>query len=201
MAGAATLVSVAVVAFLSRNAYVLALVAAVLALDQLTKLAVTQALVLGESWPREGFFRITRAANSGSAFGLFGGQNLVLTAASVGGIALILWFFRAAEQRTLVRSSLALMLAGAAGNLVDRLVNGHVTDFIDIGPWYIFNVADSAIVVGVIILATTALFARERPLESNKSNESHESDRPDPGVSAAGPGETTVVGHDDPDSR
>ena len=182
------------VAFLSRNAYVLALVAFVFALDQLTKLAVIQALVLGESWPREGFFRITRVANSGSAFGLFGGQNLVLTIASLGGVGLILWFFRAAEQRLLLRLSLALLLAGAMGNLVDRVVNGHVTDFIDIGPWYIFNVADSAIVVGVVILAVTALFSQERPSGSDESNE------PEAGVVAAGPGETTA-GHDDPNRQ
>ena len=184
----------AVVAFLSRNAYILALVAFVLALDQFTKFAVIQALVLGESWPREGFFRITRAANSGSAFGLFGGQNLVLTIASLGGVGLILWFFRAAGQRLLLRLSLALLLAGAMGNLVDRVVNGHVTDFIDIGPWYIFNVADSAIVVGVVILAAAALFFQEHPSGLG------ESDEPDVGVAAVGL-ERTTAGHDDPNRQ
>lgn len=148
---------------LRRNASIAALVVAIFALDQLTKLAVTQNLALGESWPRTGFFRITHVANSGSAFGLFGGQNFVLTAIAVVGIVLIVWFFRAAEQRILVRTALGVMLAGALGNLTDRLVNGRVTDFIDVGPWYIFNVADSAIVVGVLVLAVSALFEREAP--------------------------------------
>ena len=148
---------------LRRNASIVALVAAVFALDQLTKLAVTQNLAMGESWPHTGFFRITRVANSGSAFGLLGGQNFVLTAIAVVGVILILWFFRAAEQRVLVRAALGLMLAGALGNLTDRLANGHVIDFIDVGPWYIFNVADSAIVVGVVVLAISALFERGAP--------------------------------------
>ena len=150
-------------AFFRRNASIVVLVVGVFALDQLTKLAVTQNLAMGESWPRTGFFRITRVANSGSAFGLFGGQNFVLTAIAVVGVVLILWFFRAAEQRLLVRAALGLMLAGAMGNLTDRLANGHVIDFIDVGPWYIFNVADSAIVAGVVVLAVSALLERGSP--------------------------------------
>ena len=179
----------AMVTFLSRNAYVAALVVSVFALDQLSKLAVTQSLALGESWPREGFFRITRVANSGSAFGLFGGQNLVLTIASLAGIGLILWFFRSAAQSLVVRTSLALMLAGALGNLVDRLVNGHVTDFIDVGPWYIFNVADSAIVVGVAILAVTALFPSARSAEPEESGAEASASAPALGQTASPHGE------------
>ena len=145
-----------------RNLYVLAIVAGVLALDQLTKRVVVQNLALGESWPAEGFFRITRVANTGSAFGLFGGHNALLTAASILGVAVILWFLRTSGERALVRASLGLMLAGAVGNLIDRVSFGHVVDFIDVGPWYIFNVADSAIVVGVAALVFAALASRGR---------------------------------------
>lgn len=148
-----------------RNVYVLAVVAGVLALDQLTKRVVVQNLALGESWPAEGFFRITRVANTGSAFGLFGGHNMVLTAASILGVAVILWFMRTSGESMLVRTSLGLMLAGAVGNLIDRVSFGHVVDFIDVGPWYIFNVADSAIVVGVAALVFAALAPRGRQPE------------------------------------
>ncbi|MDE2765919.1 MAG: signal peptidase II, partial [Chloroflexota bacterium] len=89
-----------------RNLYVLALVAGVLAFDQLTKRVVTQTLALGESWPAEGFFRITRVANTGSAFGLFGGHNMPLTLASILGVAVILWFMRSSGESLVVRTSL-----------------------------------------------------------------------------------------------
>ena len=143
-----------------RSLYVLALVVGVLAFDQLTKRVVTQNLALGESWPAEGFFRITRVANTGSAFGLFGGHNMLLTVASILGVAVILWFMRASGESLVVRTSLGLMLAGAVGNLIDRVSLGYVTDFIDVGPWYIFNVADSAIVVGVAALLFAAIASR-----------------------------------------
>ena len=158
-------------AYLKRNVYVFALVAVVLAVDQATKFVVTESLVLGESWPREGFFRITRVANTGSAFGLFGGQTLALTVASVVGIVVIAWFFRSVGNSLLMRTSLGLMLSGAIGNLIDRIAHGYVTDFVDIGPWYIFNVADSAIVVGVIALLILSLRARETAAPEQTSEE------------------------------
>ncbi len=136
---------------------------AVLAADQASKLWVTQTLAFGESLPREGFFRFTHVANSGSAFGLFGGQNMVLTVASFAGIGVLLFFYRTQEQTLWARTSLGLMLAGAVGNLIDRVRLGHVTDFIDVGPWYIFNVADASIVVGVFVLGATMLLAPPRP--------------------------------------
>ena len=154
-----------------RNLYVLALVAGALALDQLTKRVVVQSLALGESWPAEGFFRITRVANTGSAFGLFGGHNMLLTAASILGVAVILWFMRASGESMIVRTSLGLMLAGAVGNLIDRISFGYVVDFIDVGPWYIFNVADSAIVIGVAALVFAALASRGQQPEPTEQSE------------------------------
>ena len=154
-----------------RNLYVLALVAGVLAFDQLTKRIVTQNLALGESWPAEGFFRITRVANTGSAFGLFGGHNVPLAVASILGVAVILWFLRSSGESLVVRTSLGLMLAGAIGNLIDRISLGYVTDFIDVGPWYIFNVADSAIVSGVAALVLAALVSRGQPAEQREEHE------------------------------
>ena len=64
---------------------------------------------------------------------------------------------------------LALMLAGATGNLAARMINGHVTDFIDIGPGYIFNVADASIVVGVIVLAGALMLGRPLPAPSEET--------------------------------
>ena len=132
---------------------VLLIVAALLALDQGTKYLVTTNISPGQSIPAEGFFRITFVYNTGSAFGLFVGQNTALTAVSFLGVGVLLWFYRThSRPDQLFRLSLGLMLAGALGNLADRLTVGRVIDFIDVGPWPIFNVADSSIVVGGIVL-------------------------------------------------
>ena len=76
----------------------------------------------------------------------------------------------------LLRASLGMQLAGALGNLTDRLTEGHVTDFIDIGPWPIFNVADSSILIGIALLAFVIL-ARgngEEPTVTIKEEQSAE---------------------------
>ena len=159
--------------------FVILLVIAVYAVDQGTKLLVSQTIPLCSSVPATGFFRITHVANTGSAFGLFGGQNLVLIAASVLGVGVLAWFYRShPEPSVAVRTSLGLMLAGALGNLTDRLVYGHVKDFIDIGPWYIFNVADSAITVGVLIMLYVVLTSRERAADGPQSEEPAAADAP-----------------------
>ena len=150
--------------FLRRHRIVALAAVALFALDQVTKAVVVQTLALGHSWPTDGFFRITHIGNTGSAFGLFDGQNVLLTIASVVGIGVLAMFYRShPSPGLLVRLSLGLMLAGAFGNLTDRLVRGYVTDFIDIGPWYIFNVADASIVTGVIILAVTIVRPEHAP--------------------------------------
>ena len=175
--------------FLVRHRYVVLLVVAAFVLDQVTKLVVIQTVPFRTSWPAEGFFRITHVGNTGSAFGLLDGQNLGLIVASVIGIAILVLFYRShPSPGRLVRASLALMLAGALGNLTDRLINGHVTDFVDIGPWYIFNVADASIVVGVIVLSATMLLAKHEA--TPKVDEATEESAVGPGPDAAAAVET-----------
>ena len=134
-----------------------------LGLDQLTKWLVTSNMARSQSIPEEGFFRITYVWNTGSAFGLFTGQGEILTVVSLAAVALLLFFYRHAGQESLiVRLAIGLQLGGAAGNIVDRFRLGHVTDFIDVGPWPIFNLADSSIVVGITIMVVYFLYTRER---------------------------------------
>ena len=155
---------------LSRQHWLLVLlVAAVFALDQVTKYAVAHTLSLGESVPDRGFFRITYTYNTGSAFGLFTGQNTFLILASFLGVGVLTWFYRShPNPGLLLRFSLGLQLGGALGNLSDRLILGRVTDFIDVGRWPIFNVADSAIVVGIFLLMW--LFLRSPAQDTTGSN-------------------------------
>jgi signal peptidase II len=130
----------------------------VLALDQLTKIWVSNSVPEGGWWsPLPGLwrvFRITHITNSGAAFGIFPNQgNFFIFIAIVVVIAIVLYYRYLPTEGWLVRLSLGLQLGGAIGNLVDRIRYGHVVDFVDIGFWPIFNVADMAIVVGVGILA------------------------------------------------
>jgi len=134
--------------------------------DQLSKSFIRAHLRLGESWipfPALGrWFAITHVTNTGAAFGLFPQMGLVFVAIAVVVVAAIVIYYRhlPAEQ-WLVRVSLGLQLGGALGNLIDRLRYGHVTDFLDFKVWPVFNVADSAIVVGVAILAYCLLRDQE----------------------------------------
>lgn len=144
-----------------------------LALDQLTKFVVRQTLEWHYSWPTTGFFRFTHVHNTGSAFGLFQDQNLPLLFVSLVGVVVLACIYQTQERRTnLLRVSIALMLGGALGNLIDRIHQGHVTDFIDVGPWPVFNIADSAIVVGLIMMGWLLLLRRDQPetVEASQSS-------------------------------
>jgi len=142
----------------------LATIPAVLALDQLAKAVVRATLYRGESWPADGFFRFTHGVNSGSAFGLFPNQTTLLIVASVIAIGFLIYFYRTySPPSTLLRLAIGLQLGGAIGNLTDRLRLGAVVDFIDVGPWPIFNVADSSIVVGMALLVMILSSGKTRP--------------------------------------
>lgn len=138
--------------------YLIAL--AVLLLDQATKQIIIQSLRLGEGFPViSGYFDITFVLNPGAAFSFLATlservRNPFFIAISATAIVLIvIYHTRFAHQHRLASFALALVLGGAAGNLVDRLRYGVVVDFLDVHlhhlHWPVFNVADSAISVGV----------------------------------------------------
>jgi signal peptidase II len=137
----------------------LACAAAVLGLDQLTKVLASANLVPGEPEPVLGqFLRLTLVHNTGAAFGLFPGSRLPFILVSVLAIAVVLYLFARDAYRSLAnRVLLGCILGGALGNLLDRIRWGRVVDFIDVGlgsvRWPVFNVADSAVTLGVILLA------------------------------------------------
>jgi signal peptidase II len=145
---------------------VLQLAALVFVIDQFSKYLVIQLLAFGESFPDRGFFRFTHVHNTGSAFGLFQGQNTPLILVSFVGIIVLSLIYRSQPRPSnWLRLSLGLQLGGAFGNLLDRLRLGYVTDFIDIGPWPVFNMADASIVTGLLLLAWIFL----RPGRSQES--------------------------------
>ncbi len=133
----------------------------ILAVDQLTKFIVLKNFLSGESLPViENIFHISLVFNRGFAFGIFSKK-----AASAWiwiycfAIAVIVFLFcqKAHRQRKSSQIFLALVLGGAIGNLIDRMRFGHVVDFLDFRIWPVFNVADSAITIGTILLVLQIL--------------------------------------------
>jgi len=133
--------------------------------DQITKALIRAYIPPGGVLYDFGFFRIDHVQNTGASFGLFGGHSLVIVIISIIGLLVILFlviFFRSRWsflQSNWVIVAMALVTGGAIGNnLIDRLRQGHVTDFLDFKIWPAFNIADMCIVVGVILLAYRLIF-------------------------------------------
>lgn len=129
-----------------------------LVIDQISKRLVMTSFSPGESWnpvaALERWVSLTYVTNTGAAFGLFPDHGVLFMIIAVVVVAVIVFYYRYLPgDRWLVQTSLGLQLGGAMGNLLDRLRYGRVIDFIDFKIWPIFNLADSAVVVGVVILA------------------------------------------------
>ncbi|MEX2446770.1 MAG: signal peptidase II [Dehalococcoidia bacterium] len=151
-------------------------------LDQATKALVRLYLPFGESWP-EGWtlIRLARVENTGAAFGILqgaGGWLIVVTLVAIGAITFFLMTMP--HRGRLFPLALSLILGGAVGNLIDRVRFGSVTDFIDPTHYPAFNLADSAIVVGVVTMFVVSWF------EPDEDEEEH----------AAHPGQDEHAEHD-----
>mgnify|MGYP003860072617 CR=1 FL=1 len=139
----------------------------VLIIDQASKALVRSLMAVGESFSViPGILYITYVRNSGAAFGLLPNQKVLFFIISLTVIIFILYYNRRMKiANRLLAISLGSLLGGAAGNLIDRLFVGMVTDFIDFRVWPVFNIADSAIVISVILIAYILL--TQRPKEES----------------------------------
>lgn len=138
----------------------------IIILDQYTKNLVRANLNYGEVWtPWEWlmpYARIVHWYNTGVAFGLFQGMGLLFTFLPLIVVIFILIFYsRLAGGNWWLRIAIGLELGGAIGNLIDRIKIGHVTDFISIGDFAVFNVADASITIGVVVMMI-ALWQEEK---------------------------------------
>lgn len=130
-------------------------------LDQISKLAIAGSMQLYQSIQVVPFFKLTYVHNTGAAFSFlseaggwqrwfFAGLALMIS------VVIAVWLARLKTNETLLAVALALVLGGAVGNLIDRLVYGYVIDFLDVyyetWHWPAFNIADSAITLGVILM-------------------------------------------------
>ena len=141
---------------------ILPIVAIVIGLDQWTKFLVRKAIPAGESITPVSFlgdfFQILHWKNTGAAFGIFQNANLILMVLSSLIIVVLTWYyFSMKENNLLIRIGLTLAIGGAFGNLIDRITQGYVTDFLSFGRFPIFNIGDSAVTVGVGLMVLALL--------------------------------------------
>jgi signal peptidase II len=156
----------------------------IIALDQWTKWLVRSTIPFGASWIPDGlewlkpYARIVNWSNTGAAFGMFQNGNTVFAILAVIVILVILYYYPLVERSDwTLRIAMGMQLAGAAGNLIDRLVFGMVTDFISVGTFPVWNVADASITIGVAVLLL-GVFIKERAEKKRKNSPgSQESDQ------------------------
>lgn len=167
--------------------YGLIIAAIILALDQITKITILFGLDFIKSLsglPVEPIeilpvFNVVMVWNPGISYGLFQAesefQRWLLVAFSVGVVALLIWWLRGIRDLRLAQA-IGLIVGGAVGNVIDRIVYGKVADFFHLHAfgysWYVFNVADTAIVFGVILMATDLLLV-EWKNRSRDATEDH----------------------------
>jgi signal peptidase II len=147
----------------------------IIAFDQWTKALVRTNIPIGETWSPWPWLapiaRIVNWNNTGAAFGFFQGYNSVLIILAIVVSIVIIYYFPKVEAGDWVmRVALGLMLGGALGNLVDRLTLGRVTDFISVGSFAVFNVADSSITIGTIILILAVWYKERKEKKGSASS-------------------------------
>ncbi|MEX0681934.1 MAG: signal peptidase II [Dehalococcoidia bacterium] len=147
--------------------------AVVVALDQATKTVVRSTLERGEAWPSEDWpVRIKHVTNTGAAFGILEDQTAFLIVMACIGLAAIYVYYRNPPfNHWTATLGIGMLLGGAAGNLIDRVRVGRVTDFIDFPNFPSFNVADSSINVGVAIIVIGYLLFEMRNEQTPPADE------------------------------
>ncbi|RMD95590.1 MAG: signal peptidase II [Calditrichaeota bacterium] len=162
----------------------------IIVFDQATKLIIKSQFYLTESVKVFGdFVRLTYIENPGMAFGIkIAGPWFFTLFSIIASIIIFIYLYRMRREALLSRLSLALILGGAIGNLIDRFLYGRVVDFIDIGVghnrWPIFNIADSAVTLGMVLLISVIIFEKdeqhkdqsELPVKKKELPESEERD-------------------------
>jgi len=132
-----------------------------LVLDQLSKQAVIDRITRGEVIEVLPFLDLVHTANSGIAFGVLSGSGVIVPLLGLVVLGIVVVWFARHPFTPLAWLATGLIAGGAIGNLVDRLRHGAVTDFVSVGDFPAFNVADAAITCGVVLFVLIALFAPE----------------------------------------
>jgi len=164
--------------FFEKYSYMFVIASLIVALDQWTKSLVRDNLVLGATWLPESlewlspYARIVHWYNTGAAFGMFQNGSMIFMALAFIVICAIIYYFPQVDKHDWsLRLAMSMQLAGASGNLIDRLLHdGKVTDFISVGTFPVFNVADASISVGTVVLLL-GVYLQERAAHKQAKSE------------------------------
>ena len=137
----------------------------VVVVDQVSKAIVVDQIPRGDRRAVLPGVELVHVRNRGIAFGLLDGRSIALTALTIAALALLVGYFALHTSRPLLWLATGLLLGGALGNLLDRVRDDAVTDFIDLPLWPAFNVADMAITAGVLVLLAALEMGRENGTE------------------------------------
>ena len=137
-----------------KKIFILSTAFIIVILDQFSKFLIKKNFQINESIPIiKNIFNLTYITNTGSAFGLFKGYNIFFILFSAIVIIVIFYFLKKIKKdETKIQFAVSLLLGGTIGNLIDRLLYGSVIDFIDFRIWPVFNLADSSVTIGVVLL-------------------------------------------------
>lgn len=133
-------------------------------IDQMIKYNVNNKMFVGQTYPIiENFLHITYVKNTGIAFGLFKNNNLFMIIVILIIILIVIYFYKKEKNKNFLLSvATTILLSGAIGNLIDRIFYGFIIDYIDFQFWPAFNLADSLVVIGSILLALYLIFNLEK---------------------------------------
>lgn len=170
--------------YLSDYASLFLIAGLIILLDQTTKYIVRSNLALGEVYRPDlwisQFARIVHWQNTGAAFGMFQSMGTVFMILSMIVSASIIYYYpQVPRQDKLIRLAMAMLLGGAVGNLIDRLYQGYVTDFVSVGEFPVFNVADACISLGVVVLFVGMWFQERENKALKDSAESADGSKDD----------------------
>jgi signal peptidase II len=168
-------------------------------LDQYTKALVRENIALGEMWAPWPWLlpyaRIVNWYNTGVAFGMFQGMgSLFSIVAVIVSIAIIYYFPQVPRKDWTLRLAMGLQMGGALGNLIDRVTQGHVTDFVSIGNFAVFNVADASISTGVVVLLLGVYLQERRKTSAEPHAGGEKTDVLDGEAPASAPGHSNSNG-------
>jgi signal peptidase II len=168
--------------------YLLFVSSIIILLDQWTKYLVRTRLPFGQSWSPwpwlAPYVRIVHWQNTGAAFGMFQSLGLVFTVLAIlVSIAILYYFPRVPRSEWALRLAMVLQFSGAVGNLIDRLTQGTVTDFISLGTFAVFNIADASISVGVAVLILVVWIKERQQKAAIPDSEETEPTSTDPSAS------------------
>jgi signal peptidase II len=169
--------------FFHKTRWLFLIAAIILILDQVTKVLVRANLAIGETWVPwpwlAPYARIIHWTNTGVAFGMFQGNNILFAIIAFCVACVIVYYYpQVPTEDKVLRFALAMQLGGALGNFVDRVFVGEVTDFVSVGNFAVFNVADSCITVGVLVLALGVWYQDRREKKAKEALENESNSEP-----------------------